>query len=886
MSFDTELGRLREVFDELADQGLMRLVLINGPKGGGRTQLLHRFLDDFDELDDITVIHRHSFLDGNYKDRGLTADIAQLQQPEENSSLGEGILPMLDADGGPASGTAGSMTDGEAAFFGDLHGKRETMLSKTGRLFRERAAEKPVVWALERLERLDAFTLAFLNWFFQDLRSRPAPIFIVATVSRPDLVDRAGLLRYTQAILGAAEPTVRRLFVAESPSSQSAVQPEVEDISDTLTGKRTGVPDEIAGADDREPGGRETLQVDQEAVEDEIDLQSLFDETLGLLAQLGDEVSVETWEEVRDQLLDIDEPENIEFILERAEQFGIVEREEGVLSFGSPSFAERLRDRIDEVGAFDADTRRALAEALADLPSEASREEIDLAVHHLIQADDLSAGIELLNRAGNAAFSILDLDAAREYYLQLQRLFEQTDDERLADVREDVEADPSRIWLRIGEIHGALDEHGAAEDALERAADRAESRFPQIRGRSLKRMADIQFAQERYTEAEVCYARAREALAAAGEEASAVASASLVGDSMLQQGEFEEAYQTLNEILDDAESLHLPLVLARIQLRIGRACLRLGHFDEAFRHLADASESFDALDQPDEAMEARMVFGETAFAGRDFALARDNFEQSRDHARRVRRFDEHFPTLGLSRSLAALEEYDRAADAVDDHQAPELRARTPVREALWSMHRADLFFVHEASPAAEARYDEMQEKARSVGRTDLVLSALLRKAVLHFQDVEYDRSAEVFEEAASLAREYGDHQRYIVARASAVYLEAASREFPAQNGRLAEQLDKAVGNALTWATAVCTQYIADVRAANGAWEAAEELLQRSRRKASESGQLGMLGPIGHRLARVRAIRDGREPPTLGGALIGGPLPPEIRMLRPDAIYEP
>lgn len=887
MSFDTELGRLHEVFEEVRDQQLMRLVLINGPKGGGRTQLLHRFLDDLEGRDDVTIIHRHSFLEGNYKDRGLTADIAQLQQPEEDSSLGEGILPMLDSDGGPASGTAGSVTDSEAAFFGDLHGKRETMLSKTGRLFRERAAEKPVVWALERLERLDAFTLAFLNWFFQDLQSRPAPIFIVATVSRPDLVDRAGLLRYTQAILGAAEPTVRRLFVAESSSSQPAVQPEVEEISDTLTGDRMAVPDEIAEADSDggATGPRETLHGDQESVDDEIDLQSLFDKTLGLLAQLGDDISVETWEEVRDQLLGIDDPKNVEFILERAEQFGIVEREDGVLSFGSPSFAERLRDRIDEVGAFDADTRRALAEALAEPPSEASREEIDLAVHHLTQVDDVSTAIELLNRAGNAAFSILDLDAAREYYLQLQQLFEQTDDERLAEVREDVEADPSRIWLRIGEIHGALDEHGAAEDALERAADRAENRFPQIRGRALKRVADIQFAQERYTEAEVHYAKAREAFSAAGEEASSVAAASLVGDAMLQQGEFEEAHETLDAILDDAESLDLPLVLARTQLRIGRACLRLGRFDEAFRHLADASESFDALDQPNEAMEARMVFGEAAFAGRDFALARDNFEQARGHAEHVRRFDEQFPTLGLSRSLAALQEYDRAADAVDDEDAPELRARTPVREALWAMHRADLFFVHEAYPAALERYDEMQEKARSVGRTDLVLSALLRKAVLHFHDVEYDRSAEVYEEAANLSREYGSHQRYIVARASAVYLEAASREFPEKNERLAEQLDKAVGSSLTWATAVCTQYIADVRAANRAWEAAEELLERSRRKASESGQLGMLAPIGHRLARVRAIREDLEPPTLEGALIGGPLPPEIRMLRPDAIYE-
>jgi len=885
LSFDRELGRLREVFGEVCDCGCLRLVLINGPKGGGRTQLLHRFLADLEGGDEATLVHRQTYRSGAHEDRGLTADIAQLQQREDDSSLGEGILPMLDADGEAAAGTPGSIAQSDTAFFGDLHGKRETMLSKTGRLFRERASERPVVWALERLERLDAFTLAFLNWFFQDLQSRPAPVFIIATVSRPDLVERTGLLRYTQAILGAAEPTVRRLFVAQTNSETPAMQPEVEDISETLTGNQMAVPDEIAGADETEDSERRgTLQGGVGAVDDESpDLQELFDQTLGLLAQLGDEVGVETWREVRDDLLDGSDAKNIEFILERAEQFGIVDREEGVLRFGSPSFAERLRDRIDEVDAFDADTRRALARALAEPPSEASPDEIDLAVHHLTQADDLTAAIQLLNDAGNEAFSILDLDAAREYYMQLQRLFEQTDDERLAEVRDDIEAAPSRIWLRIGEIRGALDEHGAAEDALERAAERAEGESPRIRGRALKRVADIQFAQERFPEAERQYGRAGEAFREAARPASAAAANSLVGDSLLHQGRFEEAHEVLSEVLEDADSLDLPLVVARTQLRIGRASLRLGRFDEAFRHLARSSEGFDALDQPSEAMEARMVFGEAAFAARDFALARDNFEYARGHAASVRRFDDDFPTLGLARSLAALQEYERAADRIDE-EGPDARVQSPVRKARWAQHRADLFFVHGAYPAAVDRYDDMQRRARSVGRTGLVLSALLRKAFLHFHDIEYDRSAEVFEEAAEMAREYGSHQRYIVARASAVYLESASRGFPEKNERLAEQLDKATGNSLAWATAVCTQFIADVRAANGRWQAAEELLGRARERASESGRIGMLAPIGHRLQRIRALRDGTEPPELEGSWIGGPLPPEIRVLRADAIY--
>lgn len=891
LSFDRERGLLHEILDEVRARGEMRIALINGPRGGGRTQLLHRFLDDVRERGDVALVHRQSFRDGEFQDRGLAADIARLKQPTGGTSLDEGVLPMLGTDSDPE--TNDEFSHRESSFFGNLDGKRETMLSKTGRLFRDVTSETPIVWALERLERIDAFTLAFLNWFFQDLQTRPAPVMIVATVSRSDLVDRAGLLRYTQAILGTAEPTVRRFFIARTSGRQTAVEPEVEDISDTLSGTdQMPVPDAIRTAKGGDEFTGEELPGDESAdtlrgtdrAQPENELRSLFDKVLGLLAQLGDEIPVDIWEQVRDALLDDYDTPNLRFILDRAEQFGIVEREDDLLSFGRPNFADQLREQLDKDDAFATETRRTLAEALLQGSGDASREQVELAVHHFLQGDHLADAIETLNTAGNEAFEKLDLDAAREFYLRLQRIFEQADDSDLDAVRGDIEADPARIWLRIGEIHGALDEHGAAEDALERAADYAETRAPALRGRALKLLADIQSAQKRYVSAERNYDRARAAYESAGIDAGAAASASLMAETLLQQGEFEKAGEELEGVIRACATLDLPLVAARSNFRLGRALVHLAKFEEAFEHLEGAAESFEALDRPDEAMHALCTYGDAAYAEEQFDLARSCFSRARDHSAQTRNFGENFPTLGLARAFAAVGRFDAAADCIDDKEAADRQARSPVSEAQWALHRADLFLVHEAHPAAQANYADMQNRAREIGRTDLVMAALVRRAFSHFHAIEYEEAADHFEHASELAKEYGSHEQYILTRASALYLEFASREFPAESDELAEQLEKAVDGEFAWARTVCATYLADVRAANAAWGPARELLQRARRAAAEAGRIRALAAIRHRLERLRAIERDEEPPEMEGALIGGPMPPEIRIVRADAIY--
>ena len=70
---------------------------------------------------------------------------------------------------------------------------------------------------------------------------------------------------------------------------------------------------------------------------------------------------------------------------------------------------------------------------------------------------------------------MLDFDAAREYFLRIQQLLDQVDSDQLQGLDPDGD-DVAEAWrssapgsgFALGEIHGALHEYGAAEDAIGR----------------------------------------------------------------------------------------------------------------------------------------------------------------------------------------------------------------------------------------------------------------------------------------------------------------------------------------------------------------------------------------------------------------------------------
>ncbi|MFB6352423.1 MAG: tetratricopeptide repeat protein, partial [Bradymonadaceae bacterium] len=775
-------------------------------------------------------------------------------------------------------------TERESAFFGNLGGKRETIFSKASRLFRDRAAEKPVVWVLEQLEQIDAFTLAFLNWFYQDLQTEPAPVAIVATVSRADLVDRAGLLRYTQAILGGTEPTVRRFFISRAAERDdghqemgSGAAPLRSTLEDT---NPMQMPDFSESPAD---GSRETLSPDRDG---DTGTNDLFDQCLGLLAQLGDEIPKGLWERVRQEFLGDHQANMVGFILDRAEQFGIIEQTDDVIRFGRRTFAERLRDEASEAdeGLIDPDTRAQLARLMLDFQDHPDRETIERAVDYFKTAGRPSDAVEALHEAGNEAFSMLDLDSAREYYLRLQHVFEQLGDEAVERVRRELAADPARIWLRIGETHGALDEHGAAEDALQRAAGLAEGRQSAVRGRALKLIADIQTAEGRLNDAERNYESAALAFARAGREGGAAAAKSLMGETVLRQGYPARAQEIFEETLADAEPLDIPLVIAHTQFRLGRARVRQGEFEPAFADLERAASGFERLRRPAELVRTEMTFGNAAFGARKFDQACQRCTRARDNCAEVRNFDGDFPTLGLARAYTAEGDFERAADCIDDPDAPDRRARARVQRVEWRRHQGDLFLVHGAYPAAADNFKQMGSQAREIGRTDLFLDALLRNAFVAFHADSFESAAKRITRAADFVKKFGGEAQRISTQVLGLYLHAASRRFPNETEDLAQHLEVADEREFDWVYTLTSVCLADVRAANGHFPAARELLKRAYRRATAVGRYPMVAAVGHRLDRIGAILDETPAPTIPGALIGGPSPPEVHRLHPDELY--
>ena len=328
----------------------------------------------------------------------------------------------------------------------------------------------------------------------------------------------------------------------------------------------------------------------------------------------------------------------------------------------------------------------------------------------------------------------------------------------------------------------------------------------------------------------------------------------------------------------------MPLVESRSQFRLGRTLLRLDELDSAFGHLDKAAEGFEGLHRPDEAMRAYCTFGDAAYGARRFERARRCFSKARDVGDDVRTFDDHFPTLGLARAFTAQDELEKAADCIDDKNSPDLKARSPERRLRWAQHRGDLYMVHGAYPAALEAYEEMKEEARGIGRTDLFIEALLRAAVIYFYDQQYDSSAQFFDKAAKVTRKFGNQAHNTITRGLALYLESAGGGFPAATGELAELLEDARRRDNHLAAAVCSVCVADIRAANGHFAAAGELLAHARGSVTRLGRIRLIAPIGHRLDRLKALENAETPPRLEGALIGDTLPPALGSLNPDRLY--
>ncbi|MFW5968216.1 MAG: protein kinase domain-containing protein, partial [Persicimonas sp.] len=626
-----ELDALDEVLEEVVTQGQMRLVLVRGTPGSGRSNLLRAFLQRrLDSTDQLAVAHRP-----RTEDAGLAADLAAVTSTDIEGRGVDELRRMLSA--APVDDVAAeSNPQTDSAPLSALGARRDKLLVRVGEAFRHAAnSSGGLIWAIESLERVDTLTLAFLEHLFEDLKRRPAPVLIVATVHPDDLRRRPGLLRYTQSLLRARRPVARQLEIlppgedkaideeapappeergAPRPSGGSYVGDELPRL-DRGIGAEASQPEEVFG----------DLRADSVPRRQEGELA--FETILGFLSELGDRVDRDLWKLACARVIPDEFVGMIDFILQQAKRYGIIAEEEGAYVFTQEGYAEQLRASFDDL-VDSAEVHRRLARLMREHSDSLERTELQAIVRHLRLGHAPFEAVELLREAGEAAFRSYDLDSARGYYLQIRQILEDVDRGRLPSEAERVELgerERAKIWLRLGEIHGAMDEHGAAEDAIGRTLAPDSGADAELRGRAYKILGDLAASQDRYDRAKLEYRRARDSFREAGHPGAFAAAVGAMGHCALEQGKAREAEELVAMALERAAEIQNEMLGARLGRIMGRVLLIQGRIKEARTHFDRSSERFERVDSRREMAATLAELATATFADGHFDEARDNY---------------------------------------------------------------------------------------------------------------------------------------------------------------------------------------------------------------------------------------------------------------------
>ena len=924
-----ELSVLEEVLASVQESAQMRLVVIRGRPGTGRSNLMRAFLQRHRESSGVRIIHREAFLDGENLDAGLEADLAQglglklrgkgIQ--EVNRLLGEVLtapeLPTLTElepvklDTNPLS----LMTS-----------RRDEFMRRLMEPFRRVARVGTLVWAIENLESVDPLTLAFLERFIREVRVHPMPVLLVTTVHPESLLKRSGLTRYGEQLVEAPSTYARHLQLME-PGSRKAG--DSEDVSDSMLQRIAQVPEEIdvggsfagvipqtaeMGADEvagvveqwaamadgeLEPGPdprrehqvdtgeTQRLEVFTTAENDSVsadpsgmgDVQEAFDTVLGYLAQLDDRVVArKLWEFVHHRVLPFETTRVASVVLEFAERYGIVHLTEESIAFSDLEYADRLRDAFE--AREDAQEAHAdLARLLLEYAPKPRREDLRRIVYHAVKGGLHKKAIDLLGRAGDEAYGAMDLDLAREYYLQFKGII---DELRTHSPTPPEAFEPyPKIWLRIGEIQGALGEYGAAEDALQRAIRQADEEEPRTAASAHKLLGDLSLAQQRYQEAIEHYRVARDHYHRTSLARAYVGTLGKIGWCLVCMGQSREAEAILLEAIDKAEKLQDQGLLARFHRYVARALGRQARFLESIEHLEMAMELFEAEEDHRDAIHSLDELGTAYFAAGRYVDARESFTRALAYLSSRRLQLEDSPHLGLARALAALGNLDQAelhlVEAMSHYSARD----EPIRRAQVQFHLGDLYLAMGRPRLALDHYRHVFQMGERTGHREMAFDAQVRQGYAYFDAGDPDECFQALTDAAAYGEDTGDTNRQFIARAHIIYLQLLLHQFKAQGemfeALLEEDLSSEGG---VRRQVVCDLLQVDVAIAREEYRRAGMMLTRARVGAASLEDYALFIPISRREYRLSTqLGQLGDPHSGAGFALGALVPPEARKRR-------
>ena len=816
-----------------------------------------------------------------------------------------------------------------------LSSRRENFFARLIKPFRRAARVGTLIWGIEDLENVDPLTLAFLDRFIREMRVYPSPILLVTTVHPEALMNRPGLMRYAEGLIDApstyarhlhliepgtvkedeeeiSEATIRRL--ADIPSdvavdgSYSGISPSFPfdlDASEEELSHWATLADGAIPADKTTDAGQkaEVVADGQELVaesrtstapdkrtqrlelfttaesaaaeidETSADIHEAFDTILGYLAQLDERlISRELWKFVYHRVLPFEMTRMMGAILEHAQRFGIIILTEETIAFTDPEYATSLRDTFEQMD-HSVEAHLQLASLLHEFSPNPGRDDLRRIIHHSVRGEDYKRAIRLLLKAGRQAYDEMDLDSAREYYLQFQSLIDELSTH--SSPPEVTYGAYPEVWLQIGKVQGALGEYGAAEDALRRAILEAQPDAHRLLAASYKLLGDLAMSQKRHEDARNHFENARDLYQKTALARPYVACIGEIGRCSVLLGRPRQAEGILLQAIDKAEKLQDAPLVARLHRYMGEVLTRQARFLEAVDHLKDAMEIFEEEDVPHNVLSCLDELGQAHFAAGLYTESRDNYTRALAISS-TRHFQaEHSPHMGLARALAALENLEQAEVHLVEAMSHYSTRNQPIQRAQVQFHLGDLYLAMGRPSIAEEHFHHVFELGQNVGHRQLAFDALIRRAYAFFDKGDTEDAFEMLTKAVAFGADTEDNERQAVARAHIIYIQLLICDFTIKGEAFSTLLTDTDERVIRASHILSDLFRADLAVSREAYGEASNLLSKTRLNAASIGEYGLFIPIARR-EYLLGQQMGRLPDPHSGAgyALGSVIPPE------------
>jgi tetratricopeptide (TPR) repeat protein len=879
------LKLLHNALEQVTRGGEPRIVVVRGEPGSGRSNLLRGFLRDVKTNGGVSVIHRQTGGRHVPENAGLETDIAMAAglelQDRTAKELKVLVFELFGKEVETTQTAQSSVLDNESLSM--LVDMRETFLSRLSQPFRALSQKQPVVWGLESLERLDTLTVSFLDRFIQDLITHPVPMLIVLTISPRDMDARPGLRRYSDRILSLHEPIAQHIQLVPSKVAEPSGRAPEPTQQGLGVGSYFGGSNELTAQVRRQRDAlNQSAPVTKRAVkpgeEDSSESPNeIYDRVVGYLAQLGPEVPLGLWRTVCETLMSKTTRRVAGLILEQAERFGIVHQTSDMITFTHRGYVQTLREQQEaRPGAIV--MHRRFARIIQEHYDHLNREQLSHVVYHLVGSHQHAAAIHVLKQEGQSAFESLDFDAAREYYLQVQQLVEHLNPNQPTDLDGDgvvssLELELPRLWLRLGEIHGALHEQGPAEDAFARAIRDATEDDHALRGRALKLLGDLHVVKKSNPTAMELYERSQEHYRHAGLREAYVAVSVQRGNCEIRQRMFDQAIQTLNHALHGAQHIGSIHLQARAHRALGRVYRAQACFDDCIHQTQEAKVLFEQLGREIDVNVCLDHLAQAYFAAERYDESREYWTRVLEHASTHHITRPRSPHLPMGRTLAALGQLEQAREHLEIAMEHARSTQQRYDMARVQLHLGDLSMAQGDFEAANCHFDEVVLMARNIGHTRLWLDGLIRQSFVAFDLGQAEHSYTLLTQAAQVAKAINDRDAELQVRTHLIYFQLLELGLETKAETFTSLLESAVHMNLKRTPILCWLYRADVSIAQGKLDDARARLRQAYDLAAQLGDHAVFLII----ARREAVLGGLSPNS--GVALGALVPPEVGVRR-------